>query len=131
MQESIKKLGFVPDLFLIHSPYVVTDLKKSWQVLEEMKSAGELKEIGVSNFRSQDLEVILDGAKFKPAVNQVSDVDMHVGFEQRRIKTLDRISPIHSRTLGACFGSSSAARYSDRVLRTSYSSPSPSHWRTY
>jgi len=36
-----------------------------------MKDAGDLKEIGVSNFRPQDLELILDGAKHKPAVNQI------------------------------------------------------------
>ncbi|GAW00692.1 conjugated polyketone reductase C1 [Lentinula edodes] len=73
VQESIKKLGFIPDLFLIHSPHVAAraDLKKTWQVLEEMKDAGELKEIGVSNFRPQDLEVVLDGAKYQPAVNQI------------------------------------------------------------
>ncbi|KAE9394571.1 Aldo/keto reductase [Gymnopus androsaceus JB14] len=73
IQESIKKLGFIPDLFLIHNPHVVAhhDLKKAWQILEEMKAAGELKEIGVSNFRPQDLELILDGAKYKPVVNQI------------------------------------------------------------
>jgi len=73
IQESIKKLGFIPDLFLIHTPFSVdlTDLKKTWQILEEMKAAGELKEIGVSNFRPQDLELILNGARFKPAVNQL------------------------------------------------------------
>ena len=73
IQESIKKLGFIPDLFLIHNPHVVAhhDLKKTWQILEEMKAAGELKEIGVSNFRPQDLELILDGAKYNPVVNQV------------------------------------------------------------
>lgn len=73
INNSIKKLGFIPDLFLIHGPDVVdpSDLKKTWQILEEMKAAGELKEIGVSNFRPQDLELILDGANYKPAVNQV------------------------------------------------------------
>ncbi|KAF9074180.1 NADP-dependent oxidoreductase domain-containing protein [Rhodocollybia butyracea] len=56
IQESIKKLGFIPDLFLIHTPFTVdlTDLKKTWQILEEMKAAGELKEID-----------------YKPAVNQL------------------------------------------------------------
>jgi diketogulonate reductase-like aldo/keto reductase len=73
IQESIKKLGFIPDLFLIHDPHIAApaDLKKIWQVLEEMKTGGELKEIGVSNFRPQDLEAVLDGAKYKPAVNQI------------------------------------------------------------
>ncbi|KAJ3746199.1 conjugated polyketone reductase C1 [Lentinula detonsa] len=66
------KLGFNPDLFLIHSFDVVarSNLKKAWQILEQIKDAGELTEIGVSNFRPQDLELVLDGGKHKPTVNQ-------------------------------------------------------------
>lgn len=69
---SIEKLGFVPDLFLIHNPHVVprADLKATWGIFEDMKAAGELKDIGVSNFRPQDLEIILEGARYKPVVNQ-------------------------------------------------------------
>ncbi|KAJ3785152.1 hypothetical protein GGU10DRAFT_355646, partial [Lentinula aff. detonsa] len=66
------KLGFNPDpdLFLIHSSDVVarSDLKKSWQILEQMKDTGEPTEIGVSNFHPQDLELVLYGGKHKPAV---------------------------------------------------------------
>jgi diketogulonate reductase-like aldo/keto reductase len=61
---------------LIHSPaagdYDPKKLKKIWAVLEDMKDKGELLSIGVSNFRPQDLEAILEGAKYKPVVNQVS-----------------------------------------------------------
>jgi len=42
-----------------------------WQILEGLKDEGKLKSIGVSNFRPQDLEAVLDGAKYKPVVNQV------------------------------------------------------------
>ncbi|KAK0187758.1 NADP-dependent oxidoreductase domain-containing protein [Armillaria mellea] len=75
IDESLAKLGFIPDLFLIHSPYVAEDqeasLKKLWKILEDLKDEGKLKSIGVSNFRPQDLNVILEGARHKPVVNQL------------------------------------------------------------
>ena len=73
VQESLDRLGFVPDLYLIHNPYVAEPghLKDLWALFETLKDEGKLKSIGVSNFRPQDLEVILDGAKYKPVVNQV------------------------------------------------------------
>lgn len=73
MQESLDRLGFVPDLYLIHNPYVAEPghLKALWALFEALKDEGKLKSIGVSNFRPQDLEVILEGAKYKPVVNQV------------------------------------------------------------
>ncbi|KAK0202094.1 NADP-dependent oxidoreductase domain-containing protein [Desarmillaria ectypa] len=75
IDESLTKLGFIPDLFLIHNPYVAEDqdasLKKLWQILEDLKDEGKLKSIGVSNFRPQDLKVVLEGARHKPVVNQL------------------------------------------------------------
>ncbi|KAI5899498.1 Aldo/keto reductase [Schizophyllum commune H4-8] len=70
---SIDRLGFIPDLFLIHNPNVVarSDLKATWRILEDLKDSGELKDIGVSNFRPQDLEIILEDARHKPVVNQL------------------------------------------------------------
>ncbi|PPQ78620.1 hypothetical protein CVT25_010584 [Psilocybe cyanescens] len=73
IQESIDRLGFVPNLYLVHSPYVAKpgELKALWRILEDFKSQGKLQSIGVSNFRPQDLETILDGAKYKPVINQL------------------------------------------------------------
>ncbi|KIY66709.1 Aldo/keto reductase [Cylindrobasidium torrendii FP15055 ss-10] len=70
---SLVRLGFTPDVYLIHNPYVVAreDLKGLWTLFETLQSEGVLKDIGVSNFRPQDFELILDGAKVKPAVHQV------------------------------------------------------------
>ncbi|KAF7782886.1 hypothetical protein Agabi119p4_2262 [Agaricus bisporus var. burnettii] len=70
---TVQKLGFIPDLFLIHNPHVVTseDLVPCWKILEELKDEGQLKSIGVSNFRPQDLNAILSQAKHKPVVNQI------------------------------------------------------------
>jgi len=73
VQESIDRLGFIPNLYLIHNPFVAApgELKAVWKILEDFKSQGKLNSIGVSNFRPQDLEAILDGAKYKPVINQL------------------------------------------------------------
>ena len=76
VESSVEKLGFIPDLFLIHNPFVASpgELKALWQIFEALKDEGKLKSIGVSNFRVQDLEAVLDGAKHKPVVNQVFQI---------------------------------------------------------
>ncbi|KAF8161648.1 conjugated polyketone reductase C1 [Crassisporium funariophilum] len=73
VESSINRLGFIPNLYLMHNPFVAHngELKAVWKVLEDLKSEGKLHSIGVSNFRPQDLEEILDGAKYKPVVNQL------------------------------------------------------------
>ncbi|EIN05022.1 conjugated polyketone reductase C1 [Punctularia strigosozonata HHB-11173 SS5] len=71
--ETTERLGTVPDLFLIHNPFVppAGDLVAAWKELEALKDEGKLKSIGVSNFRPQDLELILANAKHKPVANQI------------------------------------------------------------
>ncbi|KAF9448273.1 conjugated polyketone reductase C1, partial [Macrolepiota fuliginosa MF-IS2] len=73
VEGSVKRLGFIPDLFLIHNPFIPApgELRAMWKIFEDLKDEGRLKSIGVSNFRPQDLEVILTGTKHKPVVNQL------------------------------------------------------------
>ncbi|TFK42440.1 NADP-dependent oxidoreductase domain-containing protein [Crucibulum laeve] len=75
LQESLKKLGTdYVDLFLIHTPRPANQegkLKEQWKAMEEVHEEGLAKSIGVSNFRVEDLQVVLDGAKIVPAVNQI------------------------------------------------------------
>ncbi|KAH9478295.1 NAD/NADP-dependent indole-3-acetaldehyde reductase [Psilocybe cubensis] len=73
IQASLDRLGSIPDLYLIHNPFVARpgELKALWHVLEDFKEQGKLKSIGVSNFRPQDLEEILEGARYTPVVNQI------------------------------------------------------------
>ncbi|KAF6751451.1 conjugated polyketone reductase C1 [Ephemerocybe angulata] len=73
VQESLDRLGTVPELYLIHNPYVVPEgkLKEFWGILEDLKDEGKLKSIGVSNFRPQDIEAVVEGARYKPVVNQL------------------------------------------------------------
>jgi diketogulonate reductase-like aldo/keto reductase len=74
--ESLGKLGVdYVDLFLIHDPTVNQKegtLPEIWSQLEALKTEGLAKSIGVSNFKVEDLNAILPGAKIVPAVNQVS-----------------------------------------------------------
>lgn len=70
---SLKKLGLeYVDLFLIHDPTSANgQLKAWWKQMEEVKKEGLTKSIGVSNFRVQDLEEVLEVATIIPAVNQI------------------------------------------------------------
>ncbi len=66
------------DLLLLHFP--VTLLRKSsWKALEEIKSAGGAKSIGVSNYTIRHLEEMKQYSKEMPAVNQV---ELHVFLQQ-------------------------------------------------
>ncbi|OCF38520.1 hypothetical protein I317_07701 [Kwoniella heveanensis CBS 569] len=77
VQGSLDKLGFIPNLLLIHNPYIPTraglSLSQFWQHLEAMVEDGTLKgcSLGVSNFRPADIEEIVKVAKIKPVVNQI------------------------------------------------------------
>ncbi|KAJ2920894.1 hypothetical protein H1R20_g16199, partial [Candolleomyces eurysporus] len=75
LKESLTKLGSdYVDLFLIHSPSPANKegkLQDLWKQLEEVKAEGLAKSIGVSNFRVEDLQTVLETAKVIPAVNQI------------------------------------------------------------
>lgn len=75
--ESVEKVdpgekGYV-DLFLIHSPHSGPEKRREmWKALEEAKSQGKIREIGVSNFGIKHLEDLKSHAKiWPPAVNQI------------------------------------------------------------
>lgn len=74
VQETLDRLTFIPDLLLIHNPFVPESGKISeyWQILEGLVEDGTLKgcSLGVSNFRPQDLNDVLKVAKIKPVVNR-------------------------------------------------------------
>ena len=75
LKVSLAKLGLdYVDLFLIHTPAQARkekSLSQWWEGMEEVKQAGLAKSIGVSNFKVEDLKVILETAKVVPSVNQV------------------------------------------------------------
>lgn len=69
------------DMMIIHSPQpwaewrgekrYFEENREVWRALEDAKSDGKVKTIGVSNFLIDDLTELLPHCKIKPAVNQV------------------------------------------------------------
>ena len=80
--DTMKKLGIEQlDLFLIHWP-VPSQGKyvEAWKTLVELRAAGRIKSIGVSNFNQDHLERIIGETGVTPAVNQI---ELHPRFQQR------------------------------------------------
>jgi len=76
VQASIERLGFIPNLILIHSPFEPEEgtIPDFWQHLEALVEDGTLKgcSLGISNFRVQDIEAVMKVAKIKPVINRES-----------------------------------------------------------
>ena len=80
--ETMSKLGIEQiDLFLIHWP-VPSQGKyvEAWKTLIELRQAGRIKSIGVSNFNQDHLERIIGETGVTPVVNQI---ELHPRFQQR------------------------------------------------
>ncbi|KPJ16304.1 Alcohol dehydrogenase [NADP+] [Papilio machaon] len=76
------------DLYLIHNPvalkadhsgFDVVDYVDTWRSMEEAKTLGLAKSIGISNFNISQIDRLLDNCHIKPAVLQV-EAD-HSGFD--------------------------------------------------
>lgn len=80
------------DLYLIHWPvsyaltedentfptddegnpiYMENDIVETWHAMEELVDAGLTKSIGLSNFNSTQVDMIIENARIKPVNNQV------------------------------------------------------------
>lgn len=77
------------DLMLLHQPFA--DYLGSWKALEEAVDAGKLGSIGLSNFKTQKLQQVLDMARVRPVVNQV---ECHPYFQQKELKKLLKANQI-------------------------------------
>jgi 2,5-diketo-D-gluconate reductase A len=85
LDESLKKLSMdYVDLYLIHWPRPSEGKSvETWKALIELKQAGRARSIGVSNFRVQDIEAIIDETGVAPAVNQI---ELHPRFQQSELR---------------------------------------------
>ncbi|KAK0095045.1 hypothetical protein PV326_009349 [Microctonus aethiopoides] len=102
IKKSLKNLGLdYLDLYLIHWPMASkegdelfpknpdgtkimtdTDYLDTWKGMEEIYQLGLAKNIGISNFNSEQITRLLEHAKIKPVVNQV---ECHPYLNQKKL----------------------------------------------
>ena len=79
---SLSKLGLdYIDLYLLHQPY--GDVAGAWKALEEAKSQGKIRSIGVSNMTPKLYTELTADFATKPAVNQV---ECNPFFQQKALR---------------------------------------------
>jgi 2,5-diketo-D-gluconate reductase A len=72
------------DLYLIHWPTPTEDrYLDTWRAFEQIKSEGQSRSIGVSNFRVEDLERLQREAEELPTVNQI---ELHPNLQQAELR---------------------------------------------
>lgn len=82
LQRSLDRLNTdYLDLYLLHWPYPEKSIS-TWQALEEKADEGIVKLLGVSNFRTRDLEELFQNSDHKPTTNQI---ELHPYFHQEEI----------------------------------------------
>lgn len=83
---SMRKLGLdTLDLLLIHWPAPHKNLfVDTWKALIHLQKSKRVKSIGVSNFRIEDLEKIINETAVVPAVNQI---ELHPRFQQKALRS--------------------------------------------
>jgi len=76
------------DLFLIHWPLPgVGDFVETWKAMERMYEGGEVRAIGVSNFKQHHLNRLFAETTVVPAVNQI---EIHPYLTQDDVRGFDR-----------------------------------------
>ncbi|MFC0098502.1 aldo/keto reductase [Micromonospora marina] len=90
-EQTLRELKFdYLDLFLIHWPLPTRydgDFVSTWKILEELRDAGTVRSIGVSNFQVGHLERLAAEADVVPAVNQI---EAHPYLGNEEVRAYDR-----------------------------------------
>lgn len=60
-------------------PYIHAAFMKTWRQMEKLVDLGLVRQIGTSNMTIPKLKLLLDGARIKPAVNEM---ELHPHFQQ-------------------------------------------------
>ncbi|WP_282944285.1 aldo/keto reductase [Cellulomonas endometrii] len=84
-EASVARLDLgVPDLYLIHWPFPGQDLyAETWRTLVELRDAGRVRSVGVSNFTPAHLRRVIDDSGEVPVLNQV---ELHPYLQQRELR---------------------------------------------
>jgi 2,5-diketo-D-gluconate reductase A len=73
----------VLDLYLIHWPVPSADrYVEAWRTLLELRDAGRVRAVGVSNFQPAQLQRLIEETGQAPSINQV---ELHPGLQQREL----------------------------------------------
>ena len=81
---SLRKLGLdYMDLYLIHQPY--GDVPGAWRAMEDAKSAGKIRSIGVSNMTPKIWNHFVPQFATLPSVNQV---EFHPFCQQKELRAI-------------------------------------------
>jgi 2,5-diketo-D-gluconate reductase A len=83
--KSLGRLGLeYVDLYLIHWPVPSADrYLDTWRAFERIREEGRSRSIGVSNFRTEDLERLEAEAETQPTVNQI---ELHPHLQQTELR---------------------------------------------
>ena len=89
LDRSLERLGFdYVDLYLIHWPAPAQDrYVETWEALCELKESGRARSIGVSNFRIEDIEQIVEATGQTPVLNQI---ELHPQLQQAELRRYHR-----------------------------------------
>ena len=84
-EQSLQKLGSdYVDLYLIHWPAPSKGLfTETWEAFAALREEARTRSIGVSNFRVEDLEQIIEATGVVPAVNQI---ELHPRLQQEELR---------------------------------------------
>ncbi|WP_140723943.1 aldo/keto reductase [Pseudomonas sp. Hp2] len=88
LDASLRKLALdYVDLYLIHWPCPADGkFVDTWKALVRAREDGKARSIGVSNFRPQDIDRIVEATGVVPAVNQI---ELHPLFQQKELRAYD------------------------------------------
>ncbi len=68
---SLGRLGMdYVDLYLVHWPKPANTVE-TWRAMEEIQASGKARAIGVSNFLTHHLDLLLESANVVPSINQI------------------------------------------------------------
>lgn len=89
IQESLYRAGLdYYDLYLIHWPNPKRGLYlEAWQALITAQKMGLIREIGVSNFLPEHIDLLIEHTGVIPAVNQI---ELHPYFSERQLRKYDQ-----------------------------------------
>ena len=84
-ETSLEALGLDHvDLYLMHWPVPARGrFVETWRAMIRLREEGRARSIGVSNFRAEDLERIIDDTGVKPVLNQI---ELHPRFQQVELR---------------------------------------------